>query len=63
MSGRTSLTPYAASMREPDPDGARRAAHQAWHNHGIAVIMPGDCIGLDREFIQAVAVRLYGQRR
>ena len=62
MPGRTSLTPFAASMRDPDPDGARRAARQAWLDHGIVVIMPGDCTGLDREFVAAVANRIYGKR-
>lgn len=62
MRGRTSLTPFAASMRDPDPDGARRAAKRAWLDHGIVVIMPGDCQGLDRQFIEAVANRLHGRR-
>jgi hypothetical protein len=58
----TSLTKFAATMRDPDPDGARKAASQAWHTMGIAVFFDGDCHGLDREFIHAVANRLYGKR-
>ena len=63
MSGRTSLTSFAATMRDPDPNGAQRAARQLWLEKGIAVIFPGDCNGLDRQFIEAVANRLHGVRK
>ena len=59
---RTSLTPYAGSMRDPDPEGQRRAARQLWHSRGIATIFPGDVSGMDREWIQAIANRVYGKR-
>lgn len=35
---RTSLTPYAASMREPDPQAAFDLARQAFHCDGIVCI-------------------------
>jgi hypothetical protein len=60
---RTSLTPFAASMRDPDPEGARRAARALWRDHGIIVIMPGDCQKLDAMFVEAIANRLYGDRK
>lgn len=60
---RTSLTPYAASMRDPDPDGATRAARQAWHDHGIAVIRRADCERLDWEYVSAIADRVHGRRK
>lgn len=61
--GTTSLTKFAASMRDPDPDGARKAARQAWHEHGICVVFSGDCEKLDQMFIEAIANRLYGPRK
>jgi hypothetical protein len=59
---RTSLTNYAAFMREPDPEGRRRAAKEIWHENGIAVIFDGDCASIDWMLIEAVANRLYGKR-
>lgn len=59
---RTSLTRFAPLMRDPDPQGHRRAAKALWHEMGIVVIMPGDCDRLDRDFVEAVANRLYGKR-
>lgn len=59
----TSLSRFAASMRDPDPDGARKAARQLWHERGIAVVFPDDCHGLDWQFIEAVANRVHGRRK
>lgn len=59
---RTSLTRFAASMRDPDPDGARNAARTAWIDHGILVVMPGQLHGLGREFVTALGNRLWGNR-
>lgn len=61
--GTTSLTKYAASMRDPDPDGARAAARQLWLERGIATVFPGDCEKLDWMFVEAIANRLYGMRK
>lgn len=36
---RTSLTPYAASMREPDPNMARRAAREAYEESNGEVVL------------------------
>ncbi len=65
MTGRTSLTAFAASMRDPDPKGARNAAKQAWQEHGIVVLMPEQLRamgGLERQLVEALAVKQYGQR-
>lgn len=57
------LAPYVATMRDPDPEGARKAARELWHKFGIAVVHPDDCHGLDRQFIEAIANRVHGKRR
>lgn len=36
---RTSLTPYAASMRDVDPQNARRAAQKAYEQSGGAIVL------------------------
>ena len=59
----TSLTPFAKSMRDPDPDGARRAAQQLYDEHGIVVIFPNDVAKVDSMWIEAIGKRLYGRRR
>lgn len=58
----TSLTKFANSMRDPDPDGARRAADQLWRDKQIAVIFPDECHGLDWDFVKAVANKFRGRR-
>jgi len=63
MLTRTSLTPFAAQMRDPDPEQARKVARRLWHEHGIVAVMPGDCEKLDAVFVEAIGVRLYGRRR
>jgi hypothetical protein len=59
---RTSLTRFAPSMRDPDPDGPAKAARQAWQEHGILTVLPGQVHGLDREFVTALGNRLWGKR-
>ena len=62
---RTSLTAHAASMRDPDPHGARRLAAKRWHENGDAVLMADDIERLewqDRELVRAVAAKIYGPR-
>ena len=63
--GRSSLTPYAHLMREPDPSGARRLAARKWHDDGTVILLPDSIERLswqDREFIKALAARIYGKR-
>lgn len=60
---RTSLTPFARSMRDPDPAGARRAAQELYDEHGILVIFPEDHQRVDSMWIEAIGKRLYGRRR
>lgn len=61
----TSLTKYAASMRDPDPDGARKLAARQWHETGAVVLLPESIARLDRldrELVQAIAAKIYGPR-
>lgn len=37
---RSPLAPHAASMRDPDPANARKAAREAWQNTGLVLINP-----------------------
>lgn len=65
---RSSLTAYAASMREPDPMDAYRTKKKAWQDHGIVMIDPDKDINWDggyseREMLKALANRLYGKRK
>ena len=63
--GRTSLTPYAASMREPDPDGPHHLAARMWHTEG-SIVLRRESLDrldrLDRELVQAIAAKIYGPR-
>lgn len=62
---RTSLTAYAASMREPDPDGPRQLARRKWHEDGTIILLAEDVARLDwqdRELVRAVAAKQYGPR-
>lgn len=62
---RTSLTKYAPTFREIDPDGARKASIAAWHKLG-AVMVPVEILKdlpwEDRAFLEKLAARLYGKR-
>ena len=63
--GRTSLTPYAAYMRDPDPNGARRMAARKWHEDGTIILLPDSIERLswqERELVKALGAKLYGQR-
>lgn len=62
---RTSLTAYAASMRDPDPDGARRFAAKVWHEQGVILLGPEVLNGMgwtDRAQIEAVVEKHFGKR-
>lgn len=61
--GTAPLTRFAHLMRDPDPDGARKAARQLWHEKGICVVFPEDCYGLDRQFVEAIGNRIHGRRK
>ena len=61
--GRTSLTRFAAAMRDPDPEGPRRAARDLWHRSGVIVIFPDDNLpGLARMAVEGIAITRYGKR-
>ncbi|MGF7152629.1 hypothetical protein [Novosphingobium gossypii] len=62
---RTSLTPYARQMQDPDPTGARRMAARKWHEDGTVILMPDSIARLpwqDRELIQQIVGKIYGER-
>lgn len=48
---RSSLAPYAASMRDPDPVNARRAAIEAYESSG------GDVVLINRKWLTSWADR------
>lgn len=63
---RTSLTRFAPLMNDPDPNGASKAARDAWIRHGIVVIFPNQLKameGLERQLICAIADKNYGKRQ
>ena len=58
MTHRTSLTPYAASMADPDPHSAKRFARQMWRDQGAVVLMADQVAKLEwqeRELVMALA--------
>lgn len=62
---RTSLTRHAASMRDPDPDGAHKLAARMWREHGHIAIRPESLARLpwqDREILERICDNLYGPR-
>jgi hypothetical protein len=62
--GQTSLTAFAHLMRDPDPDGARRAAQELYDEHDILVVFPADVRAgrIDRMWVEAIGRRLYGRK-
>lgn len=60
---RSPLAPYAASMREPDPANARRAAAKAYHETGLILINPEWLHSwADRKQAELLAAKLFGER-
>ena len=62
---RTSLTPYARQMQDPDPNGARRYAARKWHEDGTVILLQESIERLpwpEREFIHQIAGKIYGKR-
>ncbi|CDO34060.1 hypothetical protein [Novosphingobium sp. KN65.2] len=62
---RTSLTPYAKFMQDPDPAGARRFAAKLWHDNGTIILLPDSIARLpwqDRELLEQITGKIYGQR-
>lgn len=62
---RTSLTRYAPTFRDIDPDGARKASAAAWHRYGT-VSVPADVLKTlpwqDQDLLRKIAAKLYGKR-
>lgn len=62
---RTSLTPYAPYMQEPDPAGHRKMAARQWRIDGTIILFPDSLKRLDkldREYIEIIAAKIYGPR-
>jgi hypothetical protein len=62
---RTSLTPYARQMQDPDENGARRMAARKWHTDGTVILLPESIERLpweDRELVEKIAAKIYGER-
>lgn len=62
---RTSLTPYARLMQDPDENGARRMAARKWHEDGTVILMPESMRRLpwqDRDLIEKIVAKIYGER-
>ncbi len=60
---RSPLAPYAASMRDPDPANARRAAAKAWKDTGLILINPEWLASwADRKQAELLAEKLFGAR-
>ncbi len=60
---RSPLAPYAASMRDPDPQAARRAARTAFHETGLVLINPDWLPGwTDRQQLKILAEKVHGKR-
>jgi hypothetical protein len=61
---RSSLAPFAARCREPDPAAARRAARAAWHTAGLILINPEWLHGwADRKQAEMLAEKVHGKRK
>lgn len=61
---RSPLAPYAASMRDPDPAAARRAARDAYHeSDGKMVLINTDWLQswADRKQIEILADKVHGK--
>jgi hypothetical protein len=64
MTARSSLAPYAALSRDPDPAAARRAAREAWHRDGLILINPAWLNGwADRKQAEILAEKIHGKRK
>lgn len=62
---RTSLTKYAPTFRDVDPDAPHKMATVAWHQTGMVVITAESIARLpwqDRELVEGIAAKLYGKR-
>lgn len=59
------LAKFAHAWRDPDPDGPAKAARTFWQDHG-GVAFTAEQLkamgGLDRQFLEAAAVKFYGRR-
>lgn len=67
-SPRSTLAPFAAQMRNPDPAVARQMARDAWQETGLLLmtkewlVEAGFSYG-DRMLIEAMGDRLHGKRK
>ncbi len=62
---RTSLTPYARQMQDPDESAGRRMAAAKWHEDGTIILFPASIARLpwqDRELLNQITAKVYGER-
>lgn len=60
---RSSLAGIAPLSRDPDPAKARRAAREAWQDHGLILINPEWLTSwVDRAQAEQLAVKVHGRR-
>ena len=58
------LSRFSTLGHEPDDANARKAARDAWHKHGIALINPSWFSGwADRKQAEILAEKLFGKRK
>lgn len=62
---RSTLAPYAAAMRDADPQEVRRIAEKAWHETGLVILKREWLKGPVSQWwnIEAVATAVHGKRR
>ncbi len=61
---RSPLARFATLGHEPDPANARRAAREAWHQHGLILINPDWLQGWgDKRQAELLAEKLHGKRK
>ena len=57
------LASYIASMRDPDPDGARKFSARVWHEHGVILVIPETLDPFNAATAKGLAEMLFGERK
>lgn len=59
----STLAPFARLHHQPDPAAAKRAAREAWHQHGLILINPTWLQNwTDQKQAEILAEKLFGKR-
>lgn len=60
----STLARFAHLGREPDPEGGRKAARDAWRDHGLILLRPEWLPGwADRKQAELLAEKVHGKRK